>query len=238
MSASGRPTEPLRRSRSSGASTQSRPATSVRPYMLKSRTSGSTRRRRAMVSSPRWSPRAHPEAQRRRRLHLVAERLDDAHEVRRGAAEAGAAGFGHLGQQAVAEEEAAPPDRAAAVGHEREEVADAAREVGRRVDEDAVVGRQAQHAGDTGRVAADGAQRVADALGHAGRARREHDHGELVGRHGGRARGQRLLGQLGRHGAQAQRTVGARRRSRGRRRLARRSRRAPGAPALAGGRLR
>ena len=75
----------------------------------------------AMQAGDRVEPEmvagAHPEAQRRRRLHLVAERLDDAHEVRRGAAEPGAAGFGQLGQQGVAKEEAAPPHRAAAVGH-------------------------------------------------------------------------------------------------------------------------
>ena len=77
--------------------------------MLKSRTPGSRRRVRAIVSSARWSPELTQNRSRSRHGGVVGQRLDDAHEVRRSAAEPRAAELGHLGQQAVSEEEAAPP---------------------------------------------------------------------------------------------------------------------------------
>ncbi len=136
---------------------------------------------RSITSSGRWSPEL---TQKRRRWVVcgVVERLDDAHQVRRRSAEAGAARLCDLVEQAAAEEEPGSSGGAAAVGHQRQEVADAAREVGRRVDEDAVVGGELEPVGHQSGVGADGAQPLADALGQAGRARREHDHGKLVGR--------------------------------------------------------
>ncbi len=80
----------------------------------------------------------------------------------------------------AAEVEAELAGDTAAVGQQREEVADAAGEVRRRVDEDAVLGLEAERQSDVARVARDGAQRLAHALGQAGGAGREHDHRQLV----------------------------------------------------------
>ena len=125
---------------------------------------------------------AHPEAERV--LARLLQRLDHAHQVGRGAAEAAAAPRLHLVEQARAEVEAELAGHAAAARHQREEVADAAGEVRRRVDEDAVAGLEAQRLGDVAGVARDGAQRLTDALGQARGAGREHDHRELVLGHG------------------------------------------------------
>ena len=125
---------------------------------------------------------AHPEAERV--LARLLHRLHHAHEMRGRAAEAAAALRLHLVEQAGAEVEAELAGHAAAVGQQREEVADAAGEVRRRVDEDAVVGLEAQRLGDVAGVARDGPQRLADALGQAGGAGREHDHRLLVLVHG------------------------------------------------------
>ena len=99
---------------------------------------------------------AHPEAERV--LARLLHRLDHAHQMGRGAAEAGATLGLHLVEQARAEVEAQLPGDATAGGHEREEVADAAGEVRRRVDEHTVFGPQAQRLRDVPGVAGDGAQ--------------------------------------------------------------------------------
>ena len=101
-------------------------------------------------------------------LARLLQRLDDAHEMGRRAAEAAAAQGLHLVEQAGAEVEAQLTGHAAAVGHERQEVADAAGEVRRRVDEDAVVAPQAHGARYVPGIAGHVAQRLAYALGQAG----------------------------------------------------------------------